>query len=239
MANDPKHTRPGVVASHLALDAVLPLYPLLRAPGDDATVVHRFLKEAVDYAQLAPHTTPALWDNIRAYAEATLPPETAEQWLAWVFNAFTGTHPPDVDLSGWLMAIDHFSTPHADWHPDDVPPEHVPKVRAFLDAYQDALDTAGFRAAVAEAQAQPLSDWDKRMHQAYGFVYFDQAAGADPFLLLSFMHQGETLRHVLTVYDFPPDFPHDGFQAAAQRLIDRRHVWMPEGKRLSPLRAVT
>ncbi|MBB4315947.1 hypothetical protein HNR56_003807 [Roseospira marina] len=75
------------------------------------------------------------------------------------------------------------------------------------------------------------------MHASYGFVYFHQSGGSDPFLTLKFANQGESLRRTLRSYAFEsvPDFPHQAFKRAAQSLIDRRHVWMPEGRTLCAL----
>lgn len=240
MVNDPKHTDPGRIAARLALDAGMPLHPLLHVPPDDGSfAMHRFLKEAVEYSGFEWRSS-ALWDKVVSYAEVTLGEGERRDWLGWLFNTFTGLHPPDVDLSGWLMALDKYRLPTTDWADTGMSPEEVSLAKGFVRRYFRELDEPAFMAAVEECRSRPLSEWDKRMHQAYGFVYFDRASGADPFLALKFANQGEALRRTLRAYDFDaaPGFPHEAFRDAAQALIDRRGVWMPDGRRLSPLTEV-
>lgn len=234
---DPEHASPGRLVSELALDAVAPLHALLHVPPDDGNLgMHRFLKEAVEYSGFA-ESHRDLWPRVVSYAEATLDAADRRIWLDWVFNAFTGLHPPDVDLSGWLMALDRFVLPDMPWAETGMTPAQIAMAEDFVSRYFGELDEPAFIAAIEECRARPLTEWDKRMHQAYGFVYFDRSAGADPFLSLKFANQGESLRRVLATYDFAgqPDFPHRPMLDAAQGLIDRRGVWMPPGRRLAPL----
>ncbi|MCU0801989.1 MAG: hypothetical protein MUD11_09450 [Rhodobacteraceae bacterium] len=234
--NDPQYARPGDLVAPLALDAAAPLYDLLHVPpGDGSLAMHGFLKQAVEYARLNPDPA-ALWAAVQSYAQATLTPEQQQSWLGWLFNAFTGLHPPDVDLSGWMIALDYFAVAPDPWKDSGMSGENVQAAVALLDRYAAALDAPGFAAALAEAQARPLTAWDKRLHQAYGFVYFDRAGGADPFTKLKFVHQGEALRRAVreTRLD-DPDFPAETLRVLAQALIDRRDIWMPPGRTLGPL----
>lgn len=237
--NDPAHTDPGSFASRLALDAVVPLYRFLHVPPDDGSfAMNKFLKEAMEYSQFTPSWSPILWEKVVSYADSTLEKDTNEHWIGWIFNAFTGSHPPDVDLSGWLMAIDYYGLPHANWDDTGMRPNEMLLVKHFIDAYITELDEPAFMAAADEARSRPLTDWDKRMHQVHEIVYFDDLGCKDPFLELKFANQGEALRRILASYDFPPDFPHQPFLGAAQLLLDSRNVWMPEGRKLSPLTEV-
>jgi hypothetical protein len=233
---DPQYARPGDLVAPLALDAALPLYRLLHVPPDDGSLrLHAFLKQAVDYARFAPDQG-ALWDAVKSYAQATLSEADQQAWLGWIFAAFSGLHPPDVDLSGWLMALEYFHTVPNTWDDSGMSQENVEAVTALIDRYFAELDEDAFMAAIAACQARPLTDWDKRMHQAYGFVYFDRASGADPFLRLKFVNQGEALRRAVRATDLAhPTFPAAVLHAKAQALIDRREVWMPPGRHLSPL----
>jgi hypothetical protein len=237
--NDPQHARPGDLVAPLALDAAVPLYGLLHVPPDDGSLaLHGFLKQAVEYARLTPDPA-ALWGAVQSYAQATLPPDRQQSWLGWIFDAFTGLHPPDVDLSGWLMALDHFGVAPNPWKDTGMSGENVKAAGALIDRYAAELDEAGFAAALAEAQARPLTEWDKRLHQAYGFVYFDRAGGADPFAKLKFVHQGEALRRAVRATDLAdPAFPGAAMHRKAQALIDAREVWMPPGRALGPLSAL-
>ena len=237
--NDPRHADPAGLAACLALDAAAPLYPRLGVPpGDGSLALQDLLKAAMDRPDPTPRWSPALWQQVTAQAEAAPDPEAAKAWLAWIENAFTGIHPADVDLSGWLMAIDHYGLPGADWGDAGLTPDQAVAANAFVDAYRTTLDEPAFLTAAQEARAQPLTDWDKRMHGVHDFVYFDDRGGKDPFLELKFVNQGEALRRTLRDHAFPDDFPHAPLQAAAQTLIDRRGAWMPPGRRLRPLREV-
>jgi hypothetical protein len=237
--NDPQYARPGDLVAPLALDAAAPLYGLMHVPpGDGSLALHGFLKEAVDYARLTPDHT-ALWAAVQSYAQATLPAEQQQSWLGWIYDAFTGLHPPDVDLSGWLIALDHFGVVPDPWKGTGMMPAEVKAAGALLDRYAAELDEPAFAAAVAEAQSRPLTEWDKRLHQAYGFVYFDRAAGADPFAKLKFVHQGEALRRAIRATNLAdPDFPGAALLQKAQALIDARDIWMPPGRNLAPLSAL-
>ena len=237
--NDPVHTYPADLVCSLSLDAAMPLYPMLHVPPDDGDfALHRFLKEALEYSRFADRHT--LWDKVVSYAGATLGEREGRVWLSWLFNAFTGTHPPDVDLSGWLMALDYYQLPHANWAKTGMSPDHIALARDFINSYFQVLNESEFNAAVEACRSRPLSEWDKRLHQAYGFVYFDRSGGADPFVMLKFVNQGESLRRILRSYRFDAvaDFPHAAFRDAAQALIEQRHVWMPEGRKLSQLMQV-
>ncbi|WP_308918217.1 hypothetical protein [Jannaschia sp. LMIT008] len=237
--NDPDHTNPGKLISRLALDAAKPLYPRLQVPPNDGSfAMHTFLKEAVEYSEFAPEYEPRMWNATVDYAKATLPGPQRETWLSWLFNCFTGPHPPDVDLSGWLIALDYFILPHSDWSGMDLTAEEVAAVQDFLATRERETDEAGFVEAIEEARSAPLTDWDKRMHQAYEFVLFDRQRGNDPFLALKFANQGEGLRRAIRDHPFPDHFPHEALRQGAQALIDRRGVWMPEGRVLGPLTAV-
>ncbi len=233
---DPQYARPGDLVAPLALDAALPLYRLLRAPPDDGSLrLHAFLKQAVDYARFAPDQG-ALWAAVQSYAQATLPEADHQAWLGWIYAAFTGLHPPDVDLSGWLIALEYFHTAPNALDDGGMSLENIEAVTALIDRYFAELAEDAFIAAIAACQARPLTDWDKRMHQAYGFVYFDRASGADPFAKLKFVNQGEALRRAIRATDLSsPAFPAAALHAKAQALIDRREVWMPPGRQLSPL----
>lgn len=234
--NNPAHTFPGDLVSSLALDAAKPLYSRLHVPlNDENFEMHRFLKEAVEYSEFAEQHI--LWDKVVSHAETMLSEQERHTWLEWIFNAFTGTHPPDVDLSGWLMALDHYHLPHANWEKTGMHSNEIELTKDFIDSYFAVLDEPGFNATLEACRARPLTEWDKRMHQAYGFVYFDRSSGADPFLNLTFVNQGEALRRTLRTYPFDAvsDFPHSAFREAAQALIDQRNVWMPEARKLSPL----
>jgi hypothetical protein len=236
---DPQYARPGRLVAPLALDAALPLYAPLHAPPDDGSLrLHAFLKQAIEYAKFAPEAA-ALWAAVQSYAQTTLPEADQRAWLGWIYAAFSGLHPPDVDLSGWLMALEHFHFAPNAWDGSGMSQENIESANALIDCYFAELDEDAFMAAIAACQARPLTDWDKRMHQAYGFVYFDRASGADPFLSLKFVNQGEALRRAVRATDIAnPAFPATALRAQAQALIDRREVWMPPGRALGPLSAV-
>jgi hypothetical protein len=236
---DPEYAKPGRLVPPLALDACVPLYSLLHAPPDDGSLRrHAFLKQAVEYARFVPDQA-ALWAAVQSYAHATLSETDNKAFLGWIYNAFTGLHPPDVDLSGWLIALLHFHYSPNTWEDSGMSQENIEAANAMIDRYFAELDEDAFMAAVAQCQARPLTDWDKRMHQAYGFVYFDRARGADPFLKLKFVHQGETLRSIVRTTDFTdPAFPVEELRIKAQALIDKLDVWMPPGLALGPLSAV-
>jgi hypothetical protein len=233
---DPQYARPGDLVAPLALDAALPLYRLLHAPPDDGSLrLHAFLKQAVDYARFAPDRN-ALWAAVQSYAKATLPEADQTAWLGWIYAAFTGLHPPDVDLSGWLIALEHFHYAPNAWDGSGMSEDNIESANALIDRYFTELNQDAFLAAIADCQARPLTDWDKRMHQAYGFVYFDTAKGADPFLALKFVNQGESLRRAIRATDMTkPAFPAAALRAQAQALIDKRDIWMPPGRALGPL----
>jgi hypothetical protein len=237
---DPEHARPGDLVAPLALDAAAPLYALLHAPPDDGSLrLHAFLKQAVEYARLTPDDA-ALWAAVKSYAEATLPEADRMAWLGWIYNAFAGQHPPDVDLSGWLIALEHLQSSPDAWAGSGMSENDIKAATALIDRYYAELDEAAFLAAVAECQARPLTDWDKRMHQAYGFVYFDRASGSDPFLRLKFVNQGESLRRAIRATDLAdPAFPATALRMQAQAVIDELGVWMPPGRKLSALSDVT
>lgn len=238
---DPEHARPFDLVPSLALDAAAPLYTLLGAPpGDDSLRLHTFLKEAVDYAGFAP-VAPPLWAKVTEYADATLTAQDRQLFLTWLSEAFTGYHPANVDLSGWLMALDHFAMSQTKWSAVGMTGPQTSEADAFVEHYQSALDAAAFSAALETCRSRPLSAWDKRMHQAYDFVYEDRQGGMDPFIILKFVHQGATLRRAIEGYGFSGNagFPHDLLQEAAMMMITERHVWMPEGKVLGHLADVT
>ena len=139
------------------------------------------------------------------------------------------------------MAIDYYSLPHADWNSTGMTQDEIVLATHFINSYTRELDETGFMTTIETCRARPLTDWDKRMHQVYEFVYFDRSRGADPFLELKFANQGEAFRRTLRTYDFDSitDFPHKAFLNAAQLLMDRRNIWMPqEGQRLLPLTEV-
>lgn len=233
---DPEHARPGDLVAPLALDAALPLYALLHVPPDDGSLrLHRFLKEAVEYARFASDEA-ALWAAVKSYAEATLTDADRTAWLNWIYAAFAGLHPPDVDLSGWLIALEHFHSAPDAWASSGMSEDQIKVAAALIDRYYLELDEEAFLAAIAACQARPLTDWDKRMHQAYGFVYFDRAGGADPFLSLKFINQGEALRRAIRATDIEsPAFPAAALRTQAQAVIDTLGVWMPPGRTLGPL----
>ena len=177
--NDPQYARPGDIIPKLALDAALPLYGQLHVPPDDGSLrMHAFLKQALEYANLAERAD--LWDRVVAYGQATLDANDQSQWLSWIFNAFTGSHAPDIDLSSWLMAMDYFHVVPNAWQNAGMGANDVALAKAFIDRYFIELDEPGFIAAMDDCRAQPMTAWDKRIHAAYGFVYFDRASGADP-----------------------------------------------------------
>jgi hypothetical protein len=236
---DPEHARPGDLIAPLALDAALPLYALLHAPPDDGSLrLHAFLKQAVEYARFAPDHA-ALWAAVQSYAAATLPEADQQSWLGWIYAAFAGLHPPDVDLSGWLIALEHFHTSSNAWANSGMTEDQIKSATALIDRYYTELDEEAFDAAVSACQARPITDWDKRLHQAYGFVYFDRASGADPFLGLKFINQGEALRRAVRATNLTdPAFPAVALQKQAQAVIDDLDVWMPPDRHLSPLSAL-
>ena len=233
--NDPANTCPGTFISSLALDATLPAYPLLYIPTVDHgdLTLHQFLKEAVEHSGFA--NVRSLWDKTVYYAEIVLNEKARNIWLDWLFNAFTGLHPPDVDLSGWLIALDYYSLPHAHWESTDMDAHQIALVKDFIDSYLAKMDRARFTAIADECRSHPLTAWDEKMHQAYNFAYFGLLDGFDPFVALKFANQGEALRQILRSYPFDtvPNFPHIALRTAAQALIDQRHIWMPEGRNLS------
>jgi hypothetical protein len=93
---DPDHLCPGRLVPSLALDAALPLYPLLHFPPDDNSFrMHGFLKEAVK----------DLWKGVETYAQNVLDPADQKTWLAWITRAFQGLRPPTPDLSDWLATL--------------------------------------------------------------------------------------------------------------------------------------
>ena len=233
---DPKHARPGRLIPHLALDAALPLYPILHVPPDDGSFrMHAFLKETLEYAKLDfDHNT--LWSAAQSYAQATLSEHDAGRWLGWLYNAHSGIHQADPDLSDWIMALHHFQHAPTAWQDSGMTGPEVTAARAFLDLLYAELDEPAFMAAIAECQARPLTDWDKRLHLAYDFVYFDRASGADPFLALKIINIGESLRRALRATDLAsPDFPNAALERMGEALLARRNLKRAGGLPLPPL----
>ncbi|KAA5603974.1 hypothetical protein F1188_18310 [Roseospira marina] len=146
--NDPNYAVPSDIVCSLALDAATPLYPQLRVPHHSVPhhagrlAMHGFLKAAIESSRFAEKH--ALWEHTVSYANHTLSEETSRIWLSWLFNGFTGVHPADVDLSGWLMALDHYHRPHADWTSTGMSPDEIALAKDFINIYFDELNEPKF-----------------------------------------------------------------------------------------------
>ncbi|MFM2390774.1 MAG: hypothetical protein RLZZ437_2329 [Pseudomonadota bacterium] len=215
---DPNFARPGRFLPHLALDAALPLYPILHVPPDDGSfAMHGFVKQVMEYAKLHwDHNV--LWSAAQEYARTTLSAADAALWLGWIYNGYSGIHQADPDRKDWIAVLHQFQFNPATWENSGMTAPEVEAAHAFLDLFYTEINEPAFMEAVAECQARPLTPWDKRLHQAYDFVYFDRAGGSDPFLVLKIMNIGEALRRALRATDLAsPLFPN----AALQRMGDR------------------
>ncbi|MBT0956372.1 hypothetical protein IV417_03155 [Alphaproteobacteria bacterium KMM 3653] len=233
----PEHNRPGDSIANLALDAAKPLYQKLGLVGliGGADATNQFLKEVVEYSQFARFHGP-LWKAMQDYAHAALPKDQAEAILAWFFTAYTGYHPANPNMSIWTYFLGIRAVRTELWPRDQFEPEEMKAEEAFTALFAAHEDAEGFMDMITDIQENtPLSQWDKKLHQINEFVYFDRAAGDDPFLKLKFVNSATALRRAIAEFDFPskPGFPHEKLRAVAQLEADRG--WMPEGVSLGTL----
>jgi hypothetical protein len=233
---NPEHLRPGCLVPCLALDAAVPLFSVLHAPPDDGSLrLHIFLKEAVEYGQFVAYHKD-LWQAVETYAQSTLSPDDRHQWLGWMTRAFQGLRPPTPDLSDWLITLEDYRYTANSWQNPLLTKPQADLVRDLVDRYFEELNEDAFMELVQECQARPLSPWDKRLHQAYNFVYFDRQGGNDPFLLLKFVNQGEALRRALRATDLThPDFPHQALVQRNEVLFAELGMTARQGAPLAPL----
>jgi len=222
-----EHIQPGINIVPLSLDAAKELFQKLELASNPAETeeISALLKEVVKASGFEKNHH-KLWDFFKKYTRDNLPKAVSNKLVSWFHDAFTGYYPANPNMM-WASIINKYANSPDGW-PDVGQSEAEQKqIDDFSELFLNEWDRVGFNELTDEIEERfELTDWDREIHMKYQHMYFDEDAGASPFLFLSGVNEGQALRRAIKKFDFSskPDFPHEVMRKIGEYWLKESHV---------------
>ena len=214
----------------LALDAVQDVYGYVGL-GFEQVRVHDVFKSILVEARFV-HNGPLVYE---AFFRVPMPAHIKEELLRWMDDAYVSLE-GDRTLADWL-GIFHMLL-YRQLRVEDMTGEQSALLAATAASYRNATRNDGYLEVVDEIKSRSeLSEWDMKLHTTYGFNYFDDMQGKDPFLHTKFTRKGRILLDFIRQSPLlqEPVFPIAQLKAAGRRQFVEDGALHPRDREIADL----